>query len=67
MVSSESCHPWSEWTTAPFSIITDTASHTLTIPDETGGIVLNAAGVPSIIRKRADQTIHPFTVQPPGR
>ncbi|KAJ5397684.1 hypothetical protein N7509_005797 [Penicillium cosmopolitanum] len=47
------------------AIFTGTANHTLFVLNRAGQRVLNDVGNPEIIRKRADQTVHPFTVQAP--
>ncbi|KAJ5995732.1 hypothetical protein N7481_002709 [Penicillium waksmanii] len=47
------------------AIFTGTANHALFIINHAGQKVLNDVGAPKIIRKRADQTVRPFTVQPP--
>lgn len=47
------------------AIFTGTANHTLFALDKAGQRVINDVGLPNLIRKRADQTVHPFTVQAP--
>ncbi|OQE21042.1 hypothetical protein PENSTE_c012G03991 [Penicillium steckii] len=46
-------------------VFTGTANHALFVLDRAGQKINNDVGIPKIVRKRADQTVHPFIVQAP--